>query len=72
MIAGDVRTLARKYCAAGVKVVHREYPLSHFTTVPLWLPEASAWMVSRFGGTAAPSNCGSIPVGNALTPLKAS
>jgi hypothetical protein len=72
MIAGDVRTLARKYCAAGVKVVHREYPLSHFSSVPLWLPEASAWLVSRFGGTAAPSNCATIPAGNPLTPLKAS
>jgi hypothetical protein len=72
MIAGDVRTLARKYCDAGVKVVHREYPLSHFTSVSLWLPEASAWLVGRFAGTAAPSTCGSIPVGNPLTPLTAS
>jgi len=72
MIAGDVRTLARKYCHAGVKVVHREYPLSHFTSVPLWLPEASAWLVGRFAGGVAPTNCGSIPAGNALTPLKAS
>jgi hypothetical protein len=71
MIAGDVRTLARKYCAAGVKVVHREYPLSHFSSVPLWLPEASAWLVGRFGGSTAPSNCATIPVGNPLTPLKA-
>jgi hypothetical protein len=72
MIAGDVRTLARKYCAAGVKVVHREYRLGHFSSVPLWLPEASAWMVSRFAGSSAPSNCATIPAGNPLTPLMAS
>lgn len=72
MVAGDVRTLARKYCAGGVKVVHREYGLSHFSSVPLWLPEASSWIVSRFGTSSAPSNCATIPAGNPLTPLKAS
>lgn len=72
MVAGDVRTLARKYCAAGVKVVHHEYALSHFSSVALWLPEASSWLAARFGTAAAPTNCGSIPLGNPLTPLKAS
>jgi hypothetical protein len=72
MIAGDVRTLARKYCHAGTKVVYHQYLLSHFSTVPQWLPQASSWLVGRFAGTTAPSNCGSIPIGNPLTPLKAS
>lgn len=72
MVAGDVRTLARKYCAAGIKVVHREYALSHFTSVPLWLPEASNWIASRFGTAPAPTNCATIPAGNPLTPMKAS
>lgn len=69
MVAGDVRTLARQYCADGTRVVHREYPLSHFTSVPLWLPEAIGWLGARFGGTTAPSNCATIKAGNPLTPL---
>lgn len=69
MIAGDVRTLARQYCAAGVKVVHREYALAHFTSVPLWLPEATTWLTRRFATTTAPSNCATIRPGNPLTPL---
>lgn len=69
MIAGDVRTLARRYCAQGTTVQYRQYPLSHFTTVPLWLPEAIAWVEARFAGLAAPSSCGSIAPGNSLAPL---
>lgn len=69
MVAGDVRTLARQYCADGVKVLHREYALSHFSSVALWLPEAIAWLGARFGGAPAPSSCGSIAPGNPLTPL---
>lgn len=69
MIAGDVRTLARKYCATGTRVTHREYPLSHFTSVALWLPEATTWLTRRFATTTAPSNCSVIRPGNPLTPL---
>ncbi|HVK26801.1 MAG TPA: lipase family protein [Nocardioides sp.] len=69
MVAGDVRTLARQYCADGARVLHREYALSHFTSVPLWLPEAISWLGARFAGKAAPSNCATIKVGNPLTPL---
>ncbi len=72
MIAGDVRSLARKYCAAGTHVRFQQYPLtSHFTTVPLWLPAAYAWLSSRFGSTPAPDNCSTIPAGNPLTPVPA-
>ncbi|MDO7868773.1 lipase family protein [Nocardioides jiangxiensis] len=70
MIAGDVRSLARKYCAAGVRVVHHEYPLSHFSSVPVWLPQATSWLTARFSGTTAPTNCSTIKAGNPLTPLK--
>ena len=70
MLAGDVRSLARKYCAAGVRVVHHEYPLSHFTSVPVWLPQATSWLTARFGATQAPTNCSTIKAGNPLTPLK--
>lgn len=70
MVAGDVRTLARKYCAGGVQVTHREYPLSHFLSVPLWLAEVVPWLMARFGGKPATNNCASIKPGNPLPPLK--
>lgn len=69
MIAGDVRTLARQYCEAGTVVQYRQYPLSHFTTVATWLPEAIAWVEQRFAGLEAPSSCGSIPAGTSLAPV---
>lgn len=70
MIAGDVRTLARRYCARGVVVHYEEYALSHFTSVAQWLPASYAWLLARFGGSPAPSSCGAIPRGNPITPIK--
>ena len=70
MITGDVRTLARQYCSSGTTVRYQQYDAtSHFTTVPLWAPDAIAWLAARFAGVPAPSSCGSIPAGNALTPV---
>ncbi|GAA4110385.1 lipase family protein [Nocardioides fonticola] len=69
MVAGDVRSLARRYCDRGVTLQYRQYPLSHFTTVALWLPEAYGWLLQRFAGVAAPSSCGSIAAGNSLAPI---
>ncbi len=69
MLAGDVRTLARQYCAKGVPVQHKEWGSSHFVTMVSWLPWASTWIDDRFAGKAAPQNCSSIAVGNPLTPL---
>ena len=69
MLAGDVRTLARQYCAQGVPVQHKEWGTSHFTTMALWLPWATDWVDARFAGKAAPQNCSSIAPGNPLTPL---
>lgn len=73
MIAGDVRTLARQYCAKGVKIKYNEYALSHFTSIVSWLPQATLWVNDRFGGffgpVAAPNNCSSIQPGNALDPV---
>jgi len=69
MLAGDVRTLARQYCAKGVPVQHKEWGSSHFTTMISWLPWATEWVDARFAGKAAPQNCSSIAPGNALTPL---
>ncbi|MEO6605085.1 MAG: lipase family protein [Aeromicrobium sp.] len=69
MIAGDVRSLARKYCAKGVTITHREYPLSHIGTVALWLPEALPWLLARFTDTPAQSNCATIQPGNSIAPI---
>ena len=72
MIAGDVRTLARRYCRDGNDAVTwRQYDAtSHFTTIAAWQPEATAWLLARFEGVDAPSSCGSIPRGNALKPVR--
>ncbi|HEX5355999.1 MAG TPA: lipase family protein [Aquabacterium sp.] len=69
MLAGDVRTLAREYCAKGVPVQHKEWGSSHFLSIANWLPWATAWVNDRFAGKAAPQNCSSIAVGNPLTPI---
>ncbi|HTU79472.1 MAG TPA: lipase family protein [Solirubrobacteraceae bacterium] len=70
MIAGDVRTLAREYCSRGVKVQYSEYEdLSHILAAVPWLVEATAWMVGRVDGVAAPQDCASIAVGNSLEPV---
>lgn len=69
MIAGDVRTLARQYCAAGVPVKYTQYNLlTHELTAAAWAPSALGWLNGRFAGTAAPSSCGSIAPGNSLAP----
>src|ERR1700733_10184608 len=70
MIAGDVRTLARNYCAKGTKVYYEQYKsLSHIWSVPIWLHNSIAWVKQRFAGVPAPENCSSILEGNPLTPI---
>jgi hypothetical protein len=70
MIAGDVRTLARQYCSAGVKVQYNQYDLtSHVTSAIPWLGEAVPWLTARFAGLPAPQNCSSIAPGNPLDPI---
>jgi len=70
MIAGDVRSLAREYCARGVKVQYTQYDLlSHTTSLLPWLPAATAWLNDRFAGNPAPQNCASIAPGNSLAPI---
>ncbi|HEX4064286.1 MAG TPA: lipase family protein [Streptosporangiaceae bacterium] len=67
MIAGDVRTLARGFCADGTAVDYTQYDLlSHVTTFPAWAPAALTWLNSRFAGTQAPNDCASIAPGNSL------
>jgi len=71
MVAGDVRTLARDFCASGTAVDYTQYDaLSHVTTFPVWAPAALAWLSSRFAGGQAPNDCAQIPPGNSLAPVK--
>ncbi|TPG36698.1 lipase family protein [Mycolicibacterium hodleri] len=70
MIAGDVRTLARTYCAEGTAVHYEQYDsLSHLTTVGIWLVHAINWINDRFAGQPAPQNCSAISPGNPLDPI---
>jgi hypothetical protein len=70
MIAGDVRTLARDYCAKGTTVHYEQYDtLSHLWSVPIWQVNSIAWIKQRFAGLPAPQNCSSISEGNPLKPI---
>ena len=70
MIAGDVRTLARAYCAKGTKVHYEQYDLlSHIWSLPIWLHHSIAWIKQRYAGIPTPENCSSIQPGNPLTPI---
>jgi hypothetical protein len=70
MIAGDVRTLARGYCANGTTVHYEQYDaLSHIWSIRIWLPNSIAWIKERFAGLPAPQNCSSIKPGNKIPPI---
>ncbi len=70
MIAGDVRTLARNYCAQGAKVHYEQYDaLGHISSLVQWLPHSIAWIQQRFADLPAPQNCSSIAPGNSLAPI---
>jgi hypothetical protein len=70
MIAGDVRALARQYCATGdPNVDYTQYDaLSHIPTGLVWTPAAVSWLDDRFAGLRPPSTCGEIAPGNSLAP----
>ncbi len=71
MVAGDVRTLARDFCASGAAVDYTQYDaLSHITAFPVWTPAALAWLGSRFAGSQAPNDCSQIAPGNSLAPVQ--
>jgi hypothetical protein len=70
MVAGDVRSLARQWCAAGTTVQYQQFNLtSHITTAALWLGPAISWVDARFAGKPAPNDCAHIRPGNPLTPI---
>ena len=58
MIAGDVRSLARSYCARGTRVWYEQYDdYSHISSLLIWIPHAIAWIERGFAGQTAPQNC---------------
>jgi hypothetical protein len=62
----SVQVRLRQYCAKGVQIEHKEYALSHFTSVAVWLPQAIGWVNDRFRNKPVPQNCASIQPGNPL------
>lgn len=70
MVAGDVRALARQYCAGGNNSIKFDQDdlLSHVGAAVAWAPIALGWLNDRFAGKTAPSDCGRIPTGNSLAP----
>lgn len=67
MVAGDVRTLADRYCDAGLSVQYDQYDtVSHVPGALLWWPGALGWITDRMDGKPAPTNCGRIAPGNVL------
>ncbi|RKE22333.1 lipase family protein [Streptomyces sp. TLI_171] len=72
MVAGDVRALARQYCATGnSKIKFQQYDLlSHLGAAVPWAPTAVLYLNDRFAGKSAPTDCGWIPSGNSLAPEK--
>jgi hypothetical protein len=69
MITKDVEGLAHEYCGRGVNVTFTRYPgLAHGEAFAPFEAEAAAYLTERFAGLPARSNCGSIGVGNDLSP----
>lgn len=68
MVAGDVRTLVRDYCAEGTPIEYREYPgLSHIPAGAFWAVEGYLWLEGRFQGAPVTDNCHTVPPGNDIT-----
>jgi Secretory lipase len=67
MVTGDVRSLAREFCAAGDAVDYQQYDLlSHIPGLATWAPEALTWALNRLQGGKPANNCSTIPAGNSL------
>lgn len=69
MVTDDAAALATRYCNAGLAVQYDQYDiLEHGIGAPLWYLGAVQWIINRFNGAPAPSNCGRIAPGNSLAP----
>ncbi len=71
MLAGDTRTLVKKFCDSGTPVVYNEVPLEHAATAVAWVAGMLPWLYDRFAGKPAPNNCwlaGLLQPRNSLAP----
>ncbi|MFL6090684.1 MAG: lipase family protein [Aeromicrobium sp.] len=68
MLVNDVRSLARKYCAAGRPIDYLEKPLGHGDQGADFLAEMIPWVQLRFTPTPALDTCALIQEGNSLEP----
>jgi hypothetical protein len=70
MVYKDVEALAHTYCERGVPVQLNVYNGDdHAKAAVAFLPAATGFLAGRLAGAHEPNRCGSIPAGNALTPL---
>ncbi|MBJ7329425.1 MAG: triacylglycerol lipase [Solirubrobacteraceae bacterium] len=70
MVTGDVRAVARKWCAKGTTIEYRQFDdLSHIPTAAAWIPQGITWLERRFTSAPAPENCADIEPGNSLDPI---
>ena len=70
MVTKDVEALAHTYCQRGLSVELHVYNGDDHTNAAIaFLPTAGAWLSQRLNGAPVQNGCGSIPAGNALTPL---
>ena len=70
MVTKDVQALAHTYCQRGLSVELHVYNGDDHTNAAIaFLPTAGAWLTERLNGVPAQNGCGSIPAGNALTPV---
>jgi len=68
-LTGDVRTLARQFCAAGTRVDYTQLDGNdHLSAYGTWANRSASWIDARLAGSVAPSTCGSIAPGNSLAP----
>lgn len=69
MVTRDVEGLAHEYCGRGVDVTFTRYAgLAHGEAFAPFEAESAQFLTERFLGLPARSNCGSIGVGNDLSP----
>jgi hypothetical protein len=71
MVEKDEQALAYEYCHQHMTVDFIQLKnLSHDDAGVAWIPQALAFIASRFAGIAATDNCSSISRGNSLAPIK--
>jgi hypothetical protein len=70
MVTKDVEELAHTYCQRRLSVELHVYNGDDHTNAAIaFLPTAGAWLSERLDGVPVQNGCGSIPAGNALTPV---